>query len=583
MAAMVQALDYNTPTQYGANGHQEYTWSNHVQEQILQFSFQVTRTTHPDTVDKLHKQLKHMLTTLKNHTMGETQSIITREYLSILYRMIGHTRDIIDGKGECELTYMMIYTWYDFYPSLAIFALRCLVDIGKNVHQYGSWKDLKYFYRYCQSAGCKNHHPLLQECIILTNKQLQIDSTSENPSLLAKWVPREDSAFGVQFEPLATHYFAEYMLTAKSPESVAKAIKKCKTQYRKLLTTLNLKLHTTQIDQCGGTWAKIDFNKVTSITLAKQSSAFLNKTSAGAPRFPDSSDRNECAIHLKEHIELGKSGAIKIKGKRIGMTDFTKQALHLISKMKDPTYFDHSSQLSFKHNQDEIDLLNLQWRDNSRQNEPLGNFIAMVDVSGSMNGDPLYAANALGIRIAEKSKLGKRVMTFSNKPSWVNLENDDDFVYMTTKICTDSGLNTNFYAAMDLILNAIIQSKLSPDEVQDLVLVILSDMQVDEADKHADMAMYDNIKNRYSDAGMRLYGKPFKPPHILMWNLRSTSGFPCLSYQTNVSMMSGFSPALLNVFCEKGLDALQSCTPWSILMECLDNHRYTILSDKITF
>jgi len=564
MAAMVQALDYNTPTQYGDKGHQEYTWSNHIQEQILQFSFQATRTTHYDT---LRRQLNLMLTTLKNHTIGEAQSVITREYLSILYRMIGHTRDIISGKGEYELTYMMIYTWYDFYPELAIFALRCLVDLGKNVHQYGSWKDLKYFYRYCQSVGCKNHHPLLQECIMLTNAQLRIDSTSDNPSLLAKWVPREDSAFGCQFEPLATHYFSEYMTTAKTDESIAKAIKKCKTQYRKLLTALNKKLHTTQIDQCGGTWRKINFNKVTSITLSKQKSAFLNKTLAGAPRFPDSSDRNECAIHFKEHIELGKSDAIKIKGKRVGMTDFTKQALHLITKM---------------NNRDEIDLLNLQWRDNSSQNEPLGNFIAMVDVSGSMTGDPLYAANALGIRIAEKSKLGKRVMTFSNKPTWVNLENDNDFVSMTAKICTDSGLNTNLYAAMDLILNAIIQSKLSPDEVHDLVLVILSDMQIDEADKHADMSMHDNIKKRYSDAGMRLYGRPFNPPHILMWNLRSTSGFPCLSYQTNASMMSGFSPVLLNVFCEKGLDALQSCTPWSILVESLDNDRYKILSDKIT-
>ena len=569
MASMVQALDNNTPTQYGDKGHVEYTWSSNIREQILQFSFQVTRTTDDKTVLNLHRQLKHILTALKNHYPCE----VTREYLSILYRMIGHTRDIIAGKGEYQLTYMMIHTWYDFYPSLAIFALRCLVDLGTNVHQYGSWKDLKYFYKYCQSVGCGNEHPLLLECIKLTNEQLRIDSTSKTPSLLAKWVPREDSAFGAQFEPLATHYFAEYMRTAKSDESVAKAIKKCKTQYRKLLTTLNHKLHTTQIDQCGRTWANINFNKVTSITLAKQTSAFLNKTSTGALRFPDSSDRNECAVHFKEHIELGKSGAIKIKGNRVGMADFTKQALQLLWINNEDTETE---------NQSKIDLLNLQWRDNSTQNTQLGNFIAMVDVSGSMLGAPLHVANAIGIRIAEKSKLGKRVMTFNNKPSWINLENDDEFVSMTAKICTDCGLNTNFYAAMDLILNAIIQSKLSPDEVQDLVLVILSDMQIDEADKHADKTMYDNIKNRYSDAGLRLYGKPFNPPHILMWNLRSTNGFPCLSSQPNVSMMSGFSPVLLNVFCEKGFNALQSCTPWSIMIECLDNHRYTILHEKIT-
>lgn len=562
MASLVQALDNNTPTQYGTNGHLEYTWSSNLREQILQFSFQVTRTHHDEALQQLQRRLNNMLTTLKNHTPQD------REYLSILYRMIGHTRDIIDGKGECMLTYMMIHTWYSFYPELAIFALRCLVDIGPKVHPYGSWKDIKYFYRYCESMGCKNGHPLLQECILLTNQQLKIDSTSEQPSLLAKWVPREDSTFGQQFEPLATDYFSEYMTTAKSDESVAKAIKKCKTQYRKLLSTLNHKLRTTQIDQCGRTWSKINFNNVTSITLAKQKLSFLNKKSSGASRFPESSDRNECAIHFKEHIELCKIGTMNIKGKRLGMTDFTKQALNLLKSTD---------------NQLERDLLNLQWRDNSRQNESLGNFIAMVDVSGSMYGDPLHAANAIGIRIAEKSKLGKRVMTFSNKPSWVNLENDEDFVSMTAKICTDSGLNTNFYAAMELILNAIIQSKLSPDEVHDLVLVILSDMQVDEADEHADITMYDNIKKRFKDAGMRLYGKPFNAPHILMWNLRSTNGFPCLSYQTNVSMMSGFSPSLLNVFCEKGLDALQSCTPWSLLVDSLDNRRYTTLSDKIAF
>jgi len=571
MASMVQALDNNTPTQYGENGHIEYTWSNSIREQILQFSFQVTRANDEETVKHLHMRLKNILSTLK------TKTDATREYLSILYRMIGHTRDIIAGKGEYQLTYMMIHTWYDFYPELAIFALKCLVDLGTNFHQYGSWKDLKYFYRYCQSVGCVKEHPLLQECIRLTNTQLRIDYTSASPSLLAKWVPREDSAFGDQFEPLATHYFAEYMCTAKSDESIAKAIKKCKTRYRKLLTTLNHTLHTTQIDQCGRTWKNIQFDKVTSITLAKQSLAFLNKTSTNKPRFPDSSDRNECATHFMEHIELGKSGSIKINGKRVGMGDFTKQALQLIRTQD--SYSKVGDMLV--DNQAEIDLLNLQWRDSSTQNTQLGNFIAMVDVSGSMSGDPLHVANAMGIRIAEKSKLGKRVMTFSSKPSWINLENDDDFVSMTAKICTNCGLNTNFYAAMDLILNAIIQSKLSPEDVQDLVLVILSDMQIDEADKHADKAMYDNIKMRYSDAGMRLYGKPFNPPHILMWNLRSTRGFPCLSSQPNVSMMSGFSPVLLNVFCEKGLDAFQSCTPWSVMVECLDNTRYTILSDKI--
>ena len=49
----------------------------------------------------------------------------------------------------------------------------------------------------------------------------------------------------------------------------------------------------------------------------------------------------------------------------------------------------------------------------------------MVDTSGSMEDEncvPLYTAIGLGCCIAEKSKLGKRVLTFSNNPSWINLE-----------------------------------------------------------------------------------------------------------------------------------------------------------------
>jgi hypothetical protein len=46
-------------------------------------------------------------------------------------------------------------------------------------------------------------------------------------------------------------------------------------------------------------------------------------------------------------------------------------------------------------------------------------------------------------------------------------------------------------------------------------------------------------------------------------------------------MMSGFSSSLLNLFCEQGMDALQSCTPWSMLEKSLANKRYEIMSNKL--
>jgi hypothetical protein len=144
----------------------------------------------------------------------------------------------------------------------------------------------------------------------------------------------------------------------------------------------------------------------------------------------------------------------------------------------------------------------------------------------------------------------------------------------------DWGMNTNFLAALNLILDAIVQQKLPAEDVEDMVLTILSDMQIDQADPNA-ASMADLIEKKYAEAGIRVCGKPYKPPHILFWNLSSSSGFPTLSTRKNTSMMSGFSPALLNLFCEQGLNALQSVSPWSLLIKSLENPRYNALDAKI--
>ena len=571
MAALINALDNHTPTQIGEKGHVEYGWSNSIKEKIVQFSFQVTRT---ENLKPLENQLVTMLETLMHHvkTGSLPEKEVARGYLTALYKMIGQTRDIVDGKGEYTLAYMMIYTWNRFYPKLAEFALKCLVDLGdKKVHQYGSWKDIKYFCKFCQSRG--NSQNLINYAIQITNEQLSNDyanliSNSNDISLAAKWIPREKSSFGWLFEQLATNFFSHIMLTANTDTRKQKAILKCKTEYRKILSALNKKIDTTQIKQCGHDWANIDFTKTTSITLSKQKKAFLNVKKNGETRCPEDTDRVQCAEHFNAHIQKAVKGEVEMKGKRVAMADFTKQARDLIR---------------VRRGQAERDLLNSQWRDNSSQNGALGKMIAMVDVSGSMEGDPMEVAIALGIRIAEKSALGKRVMTFSSTPTWVNLEPYPDFISQVAVVQRAPwGMNTNFHAALDLILDAIIQNKMAPEDVEDMVLVVLSDMQMDSGDNCNKQALYNTMKEKYEAAGIRVHGKGYKPPHILFWNLRSTSGFPTLSNQPNVSMMSGFSPSLLNLFCDQGLEALQSCTPWSLLMKSLENERYTIMGNKLS-
>jgi len=565
MAAIIGALDNYTSYQIGEKGHLEHAWSTDIRERILQLSFQLTRT---KDVAVLAWPTARLITELQTeYKNGIILKEVYVEYMVLLYKMVGHTRDIIDGKGEYSLSYMLLNTWAIFNLDLAKFALKQFVlNDDPDVHPYGSWKDIKYLYKYSKGADA-----LVSYGIQLANDQLRRDLTLENPSLLGKWVPREKSQFGDLFSLMASDYFSNYLATAKTDEAKTKALLKAKMDYRKVISGLNQKLDTTQIKQCACHWSDLVPEKQTSITMHKQKQAFLNLKKNGEQR-SDLDDRIKCGEKFTEYAGKAARNEVTIKGKRIGLNDFTKEALNLI------TYN--------KKNGPEAQILNAQWTNNSLQTGALGKMIAMVDVSGSMDGDPMNAAIALGIRVAEKSMLGKRVLTFSACPTWINVEKCANFVEMVDVIKHDSnwGTNTNFYAALNMILDAIVANKLKPEDVEDMVLAIFSDMQIDDAydDRSGSMeTMMDKIEKRYVEEGTKLWGKPFKAPHILFWNLRSTSGFPALSLQKNASMMSGFSPALLNLFCEQGLEALQACTPWSLFQKSLDNPRYQVLEDEI--
>ena len=578
MAALINSLDNITPFNLGENGHKEYTWSNNIRERILQLSFQLTRNTATTTANNnllsLAGIVDNILLELKR---GYRARVLLKEefleYMSIMFRLVGQTRDIIDGKGEYKLSYMLLSVWQRHYSSLASFAFRLFVlgDGQRVIHPYGSWKDVKYMIQYMEEDNTVcNPESLITFAVNLINTQIRQDVVAVTPSLAAKWVPREKSHFFRLFTRLALEYFPEYSATAYTETSINKATTKAKMDYRKIISSLNRQLETVQINQCANTWAKIDPANQTSITMHKQKKAFLNLNKKGEQR-SQLEDRIQCAKKFTDFADNAARGEVSIKGLRIGLNDFTKNAFELIR---------YKQQLS-----SEAQILNAQWLNNSLQNGALGKMIAMVDTSGSMTGDPMNAAIALGIRIAEKSMLGKRVLTFSASPTWVNLDGCDNFVSMVEKVSVaDWGMNTNFLAALNLILDAIVEQKMDAIDVEDMVLTILSDMQIDAASQSGGStfsSMMELIERRYADAGIRVCGKPYKPPHILFWNLRSTGGFPTLSTQPNASMMSGFSPVLLNLFCEQGLNALQSCSPWLLLVKSLANDRYQVLDEQL--
>jgi len=571
MAALLNALDTSTPKQYGEKGAIEYGWSNDIREKVLQFSCQIVRSDE-NKIEEMADILRGLLRRLSFKDSTQTIPDSERkELLVTLYKIIGLTRDMIDGKGEYSLAYMEVFVWHEFYPTLATFALEKFVLLDQD-HPYGSWKDMKYLCNYVFQKTKNQDHPLINFASDLIIRQLRLDLVSDKKALVGKWVPRESSKFGWLFSVLATKYFAHYLETAQSPDQKRKAINKCKMDFRKICSGLNRELDTVQIKQCGKVWASIDHSRTTSITNSRQKKAFLNVTKAGKQR-SEEDDRVVCAENYKNRIKAATSGeGPEIKGKRVGLDDFAKEAIKLNSQSS----LIESTQL-------EKDVLNSQWRDNSKLTGALGEMVAVVDTSGSMtSAGAIYPALSLGIRVAEKSKLGKRVITFSSDPSWHNLEGVNNYTDCVRQLQNASwGMTTNFLKMFDMILNAIIEKKLSPAEAKGFVLAVFSDMQFDSAGGGNMDTIYEVMTKKYADAGQRLHGEPFELPHLLFWNMTAGNGFPVMSNFKNTTFVSGYNPSQLNLFCEKGLDFLSTMTPWSMLVQSIDKPRYKCLEQQI--
>jgi NACalpha-BTF3-like transcription factor len=65
---------------------------------------------------------------------------------------------------------------------------------------------------------------------------------------------------------------------------------------------------------------------------------------------------------------------------------------------------------------------------------------------------------------------------------------------------------------------------------------------------HSWETQHELLVRKYKVAGLKACGEPWKPPHIIFWNLRgNTTGFPATADTEGVTMLSGFSPSLLKL------------------------------------
>tara|TARA_B100000029_G_scaffold304261_1_gene297135 strand:- start:620 stop:1966 length:1347 start_codon:yes stop_codon:yes gene_type:complete len=184
------------------------------------------------------------------------------------------------------------------------------------------------------------------------------------------------------------------------------------------------------------------------------------------------------------------------------------------------------------------------------------NILPMIDVSGSMFGQPLAVAMSLGMYLSERTKgeFKDLFLTFSENPELVRLQGDSVAERLRRISQADWGMSTNFEAAYQHILDVAVKHDVLPESMPTMLLV-LSDMQFNDSQRG--MTHFNHMKQQYEKAGYEL-------PKIVFWNLDAHYGTPAECDDDSVAMVCGFSPSIM-----KAVLNAEEFNPLSIMMEAL--------------
>tara|TARA_B100000123_G_scaffold272464_1_gene255279 strand:+ start:181 stop:1656 length:1476 start_codon:yes stop_codon:yes gene_type:complete len=235
-----------------------------------------------------------------------------RVTFNTLMKMIIYTRDIHGGKGHCDLTYELLHVvMINLYSkkNSNILYENIYFDMFKNIMNegIGCWKDMKRYVKYIVNLSESNKYKKFYEKHDIKNiirdhvqniivPQLVSDrknhSIGEDFSSCAKWIPREKSK-NIIYKNLAKMIATEY---TKHVYPIMNNRERYRI-YRKLISTLNRYLDTTEIHMCENKWNNIDFQTTPKSALMKYYNAFLKCSDNTI-----STHRRECGNNFKNYI-----------------------------------------------------------------------------------------------------------------------------------------------------------------------------------------------------------------------------------------------------------------------------------------
>ena len=489
---------------------------------LYDFYINLVRTTDKSKIKLIEERLIYLISI--------TKSSQDKELLNKLINITINTRDIINGKGEYYLFYVLVYVWYEYYPEIAKYLIKSSVmyEDNKDIFEsydikyaYGSWKDIKYFCNYCKDK-CKDEEEtersesLIDYCCDLMIKELKKDNNkSSNISLAGKWCPRESSK---KFGWLNTKIACRYHNNLNNPSKIRiKLINRYCMNLRKILSKLNKRIGTYQIYQCnnklyeyeidGRIEKDVPYSGITSITEFKQLKTlskdnnyieYLNKKGEGGHPKTSLSDLVGKCINIE--ATCGKKDDISNVKKIIN-----KQANEII----------------------EIKTINIKENRKRNSNTYEGNIIIpFIDTSKIKTTEK--EAIGLGIYLAKLSeRLSRRysrLMLYNNERyNWVNLENKDFYesvneirLKLNSKYIPNTNLQKGFENVMNLLRDIIIENKVSEKELNlcNIEFIIISENEKEE-NKMINDIIIKNFKEVYKELSPPL-------PKVLYWNLKNS-------------------------------------------------------------
>ena len=576
---------------------------NNTPENITKFSFQYN--------ELLKKIIHEMKTTVDIH-----QKKKYKEYLCILYKLIGQTRDIVHGKGERDFTYMMIHSWYSYYPVLSMFALRLLTQNQNQYNtelqdlspalfsSYGSWADIKYFCHYVlhHEPNIIQRNQIIDTAIGIMNHQLHNDletwnttlscylyEKKENPysltpkpnardliSFVSKWIPRENSKYHWLYTKMViqwnTFYSPQMLETAKTEKQYLQSISKCKRNYRKMVSYLNRELDTVQIKQCSQQWSKIIPENVSITTIHQQKNAFFNNNRLYSSEKTNNPDRIQCATHFQEfftNIQENTSpssfsvGNIQRKH-TMSLGEYIKQGFELLSLVNSNPN-DNNLHL-------QLHWLNHLWKQMicKKNVRIVPNFIPIIDISWQYPIDDVYSGVGIGILLSQLSSVS-RIMLSGSQPEWIQLSMDDLFTDILKKIhphvlhSTHSFLDKTF----DIICESILCSHHSKEE-----------LSIENTQKYTFVILSGSHSSYISnDLSKTFQQKIDCIPSIIYWNFSSNILDNPIHDFENITFISGDNHTFIDYIIQFGIDSIQNHQPYHYICELLLHPRYTPLNN----